>query len=88
MVTIKFTYFEIMSTDFTGIIIKIIDKDGTIVTSYRNFDPADYEKAENTEPAKWRNIWKNQSESFDVKSIELAKHFITSNNNYLEVSKY
>lgn len=76
MVKVEFTYFEIEEKNVTGVVITIIDQNGNTVSTYRNFNPSEY-----------KIVHRNQSEYFETCSIELAKKFVESNSDYLEVKQ-
>lgn len=87
MVTIQFIYHEINDQDYTGIVINVLDSERNIVAVYRNFDPSKIEAPENTAPVNWENIWENQTEEFQVGSMEMAKELIESSQSYTEVER-
>ncbi|RKO61885.1 hypothetical protein [Caldibacillus debilis] len=80
MAHLEFTYHEIEDLDFTGVTVEIRDENGKVVARYRNFDPARYEVDPDGE---WDHIWGNQTESFVVPDVEVARKIIESNGDYL-----
>jgi hypothetical protein len=71
MTTLRLSYHEIMDTDFTAIDAEILH-DEQQVAHYRNYDPSSLSK----------EIYANQSEDFTMPSVEVARQFLTSNEDY------
>ncbi len=67
MVTLHWSYHEIQDTDFTGVEIEIYDG-SLLLETWANFDRKD----------SWKEVWGNQTESFTLPSLEVARQFIAS----------
>lgn len=75
MVTLRFSYSEIMDTDWTAITIEVI-QDGQPLHAFRNYAPE----------ALTKEIYGNQSESFQLSDLKTALAFVRSNPVYQECS--
>ena len=61
------SYHEIEDTDYTGVEIEI-SEDGQLMEIWANFDRND----------SWKEVWGNQTETFNLPSLEIAREFIVS----------
>lgn len=75
MVTLRFNYSEIMDSDWTAITIEVL-LDGQLLHAFRNYAPEELSK----------EIYGNQSESFQLPDLQTALTFIRSNPEYHECS--
>jgi len=73
MITLRFTYHEIIDTDRTAIDITVLDNH-LPVAAFRNYAP----------DALTKEIYANQSESFQLPDLATALAMIRSNGEYQE----
>ena len=71
MVTLHWSYHEIEDTDYTGVEIEIFDGVQRL-EMWANFDRAD----------SWKEVWGNQTEIFQLPSLDAAREFIASSGCY------
>jgi len=75
MATLRFNYSEIMDSDWTAITIEVL-QDGQLLHAFRNYAPEELTK----------EIYSNQSESFQLPDLQTALAFVRSNPVYQECS--
>jgi len=75
MVTLHFTYYEIIDSDWTAIDITVLENDQP-VSAFRNYAPEMLTK----------EIYGNQSEAFQLPDLRTALTMIHSNKSYHECS--
>lgn len=73
MVQLRFNYAEIMDSDHTAITIEVI-QNGEVLHAFRNYSQEEVSK----------EVYANQSESFQVRDVEAALAFVRSNPEYRE----
>jgi hypothetical protein len=73
MVQLVFQFYEVENLDYTGVEISLFDEDRCLIAQFANFQ--DLGK---------RQHWSNQSESFALPDLKLAKEFVTSSGYYHE----
>ena len=73
MVTLHFSYHEIMDSDWTAVDITVLENDQP-VAAFRNYDREELTK----------EIYGNQTENFQLPDLATALRMIASNDSYQE----
>jgi len=76
MITLRFTFHEIMDTDFTAVDVEMLQA-GKLVEVYRNYDADQLLK----------EIYANQAEEFCLPSVECARSFLESSGRYQRIAQ-
>lgn len=74
MVTVNFQYHEIMESDWTGVMVEVVEN-GKVVHTFRNYKDTDLGEDD---------IYANQSDSFQLPDCQTALAMIKSNDDYFE----